>query len=86
MMGIPISARTGCWIKYQLNLRNITLKTAAKNAGVGTSMVSEFLRGRKDSERVKTAICAILGYPTFESLLATFLIDTARTKGKGGAA
>ena len=69
-MGIPISARTGCWIRYQLNLRNITLKTTAKNAGVGTSMVTEFLKGRKDSDRVKNAICGILNYPNFDTLVA----------------
>jgi hypothetical protein len=33
-MGITITPQKGCWIKYQLNLRNITNKTVAAKADV----------------------------------------------------
>jgi hypothetical protein len=33
-------------------------------------MVSDFLRGRKNSERVKKALADVLGYESFEKLIA----------------
>jgi hypothetical protein len=77
-MGITITPRKGCWIKYQLNLSNITNKTVAQKAGVSEVMITQFIKGRKNSEKVRRALAETLGYPTFEALIAA-------SRGKGEA-
>jgi transcriptional regulator with XRE-family HTH domain len=69
-MGITITPRKGCWIKYQLNLRKITQEMIAARAGVSQKMVSHFITGRKNSDKVKRALAETLGYPSFEALIA----------------
>jgi hypothetical protein len=69
-MGITITPRKGCWIKYQLNLRNITYKTVAEKASVSEKMIAHFITGRKNSEKVRRALAETLGYPSFEVLIA----------------
>jgi transcriptional regulator with XRE-family HTH domain len=69
-MGITITPQKGCWIQYQLKLRNFTLTTVAQKANVSLGMVSQFLSGRKNSEKVKNAIIEILNYESFEKLIA----------------
>ena len=69
-MGITLAPRTGCWINYQLRLNSITQATVAARAGCNNRMVSDFLRGRKNSERVKKALAEVLGYESFEKLIA----------------
>jgi len=69
-MGITITPRTGCWIQYQLKLRNITLEPVARKANVTAGMVTHFLKGRKNSEKVKKALTEVLGYESFEKLIA----------------
>jgi predicted transcriptional regulator len=69
-MGITITPRKGCWIKYQLNLRKITQEMIAEKAGVSQKMVSHFITGRKNSEKVKRALAETLGYSSFDSLIA----------------
>jgi transcriptional regulator with XRE-family HTH domain len=69
-MGITITPRKGCWLKYQLNLRKITQEDVAQKAGVTQKMVSHFITGRKNSERVKKALAEVLGYESFEKLIA----------------
>ena len=69
-MGITINPRKGCWINYQLRLAVITQAAVAQRAGCNNRTVSDFLRGRKNSERVKTALADILGYASFEKLIA----------------
>ena len=69
-MGITITHQKGCWIQYQLKLSSITYATVAQKAGCTEKMVSHFLRGRKSSERVKHALASILGYSSFEALIA----------------
>jgi hypothetical protein len=69
-MGITITPRKGCWIKYQLNLHNITSKTVAQRASVSEVMITQFLKGRKNSDKVRRALAEILGYPSFEALIA----------------
>jgi hypothetical protein len=64
-----ISPSQGCWIKYQLNLSNIVQRMIAKEAGLATTTVSDFIVGRKNSERVKAVLCKFLGYETFAELL-----------------
>jgi len=68
--GMTLPHRTGCWIKYQLNLRNLTYDTVAEKAGVHVSMITHFLRCRKNSEKVKAAIAEVLGFPSFDAVIA----------------
>ena len=69
-MGITMTPRKGCWIHYQLKLRNLTLETVAKKANVTSQMITHFLKGRKNSEKVKKALAEVLGYESFEKLIA----------------
>lgn len=69
-MGITIPPQKGCWIKYQLNLRKITQEDVAQKAGVSQKMVSHFITGRKNSEKVRRALAETLGYKSFEALIA----------------
>jgi transcriptional regulator with XRE-family HTH domain len=69
-MGITITPRKGCWIKFQLNLRNITYKTVAEKAKVSEEMITQFIKGRKNSDKVRRALAETLGYPSFEALIA----------------
>jgi transcriptional regulator with XRE-family HTH domain len=69
-MGITITPRKGCRIKYQLNLRKIPYKTAAEKAGVSENMIAQFITGRKNSEKVRRALAETLGYTSFEKLIA----------------
>lgn len=75
-MAITITPRTGCWINYQLRLNSITQATVGKKAGCNNRTVSDFLRGRKNSERVRKALAEVLGCPSFEALIAA-------SRGKG---
>jgi len=69
-MGITITPQKGCWINYMLRLRSITQAAVAAKAGCNNRTVSDFLRGRKNSERVKKALAEVLGYESFEKLIA----------------
>jgi len=69
-MEITITRQTGCWIQYQLKLRNLTLEPVAQKANVSSAMVTHFLKGRKNSEKVKKALAEVLGYESFEKLIA----------------
>jgi hypothetical protein len=71
----------GCWIRYQLNLRNIKLQNVALKAGRAESTVSQVICGIKNSERIGQALADLLGYPSFEALTAAAAAQT-----KGGAA
>jgi hypothetical protein len=68
--GITINPRKGCWVNYQLRLAGITQAAVAQRAGCNNRTVSDFLRGRKNSERVRKALADALGYESFEQLLA----------------
>jgi transcriptional regulator with XRE-family HTH domain len=69
-MGITITPKKGCWIKYQLNLRSITYKTVAEKANVSENMITQFVKGRKNSDKVRKALAETLGYPSFEAMIA----------------
>lgn len=69
-MGITITPRTGCWIQYQLKLNSITQNSVAEKAGCSFQMVTHFLKGRKNSQRVRYALADVLGYESFEKLIA----------------
>ncbi|MDR0638062.1 MAG: hypothetical protein LBG27_04030 [Spirochaetaceae bacterium] len=75
-----ITPGQGCWIKYQLNLCNIRYKTVAQEAGLAITSISEFIVGRKNSERTKTALRKFLGYKSFTELLAA--ADAANPRRK----
>jgi len=69
-MGITITPKKGCYINYMLRVRSITHETIGQRAGVSSQMVSAFLRGVKNSEKVKKAIAEALGFPSFEAVIA----------------
>jgi hypothetical protein len=69
-MANVISKQVGCWIQYQLKANGHTQETVAREAGRSRDIVSHFLCGRKDSQRVRTALCKVLGYRSFEALVA----------------
>jgi hypothetical protein len=53
----------------------------AEEANCSVDIVSHFLCGRKNSERIRTALCKVLGYQSFESLVKNVLRES-----EGGAA
>jgi transcriptional regulator with XRE-family HTH domain len=65
-----LNPQIGCWLHFQLKLRNYTLGTVAQKANVTSQMVTQFLKGRKDSEKVKNALAETLGFESFEKLVA----------------
>ncbi|MDR0557927.1 MAG: helix-turn-helix domain-containing protein [Treponema sp.] len=69
-MANVILRRTSCRIQYQLKLSGFGQKKVADLANCSVSMISHFLRGRKDSARVRTALCKVLGYGSFDRLIA----------------
>jgi hypothetical protein len=74
-----ITPKEGCWLQYQLKLNGFTYYKVDKEATVTPSMVSHFLCGNKDSNRVRTTLCKVLGYRSFESLIKNI------PQGEGGA-
>jgi hypothetical protein len=76
-----ISREAGCWIQYQLKLSGLGQKAVADEANCSVDIVSHFLCVRKDSQRVRTALCKVPGYRSFESL-----IKNAPQENEGGAA
>jgi hypothetical protein len=82
-MANVIPRETGCWLHYQLKLNRHVLEEVAGEAKVSASMVAHFLSGRKGSERIKTAFCKLLGYESFDKIIAA---SRAYPLAKGGAA
>jgi len=85
-MANTITQDVGCWIQYQLKLNGYTQETVANAAGHSVKIVSHFLTGRKDSVRVRMALCKVLGYENFEKLVANIPHDSRTARSKGGAA
>ena len=69
-LGITITPQKGCYINYMLRVRSITHEAVAEKAGTSSQMVSAFLRGVKNSEKVKSAIAEALGFPSFAAVVA----------------
>ena len=65
-----ITPAVGHWLKYQLRLNGYTQCEVAQEANCTVQMVSHFLCGNKDSNRVRTALCKVLGYGSFIQLVA----------------
>jgi transcriptional regulator with XRE-family HTH domain len=68
--GIRIKPKEGLWIKYQLGLQEISLSDFANRQGVSTATVSDVLRGKRKSAPIERGVCQILGYPSFETMIA----------------
>ena len=83
---ILLDRRTACWIRWMLDLRNITYKEVAKESGLTSSTVSEFANGRNSSDRVANALAKVLDYPSFEALLADGREKSRLGEGKGSGA
>ena len=71
----------GCWVKFQLDLRNIKLEAVAKRAGVTVGQVSRVICGTRKTINVKNVLATMLGFSTYEDLM-----ETARLQTKGGVA
>ena len=78
-LGIRIKPREGLWVKYQLRLKDMTLSDFARAHGVTTATASGVFGGLRRSERLETAMYQLLGYPSFEAMIAA-------ARGKGGIA
>jgi len=80
LSSFPTSHRTPneCWIRSQLVLRNITLKTIAKKAGCSDALVSRVLSGTRHSEAVEAVLAEMLGYPSYKHLWADAFINAKR--------
>jgi len=68
----------GCWIKYQLDLRNIKLETIAKKAGRTVATVSRVICRTRHSDAVEAVLAEMLGYPSYKHLWADAFINAER--------
>lgn len=80
-MANVITRKEGCWLRFLLKTNGHNQNTVARIAGCSAVTVSQFLQGIKDSEKVRTAFCKVLGVRSVGNLLATM-----PQSGKGGAA
>lgn len=71
----------GCWIKYQLDLRNIKLAMIAKKASRTVATVSRVICRTRHSEKVETVIAEMLGYESFKHLWAAAFVNAERKAG-----
>lgn len=75
--GRRLSYEESCWVKYQLNLRNIAYRTVAHETGLNPSSIASFLNGCNNSPKIRAALCKLLGYAAWDDLRAA-------ANGKGG--
>jgi transcriptional regulator with XRE-family HTH domain len=75
-LGVRIKPKEGLWIRYQLNLKGITLSSFAERQGVRVPTVSKTIHGLTKSARIESAIYETLGFDSFETMIAA-----ARGKG-----
>ena len=68
----------GCWLKYQLDLRNIKFEEVAKKAHRTVSLVSYVISGERRSESVEAALAEMLGYPSWKRLWAAAFVNAER--------
>jgi transcriptional regulator with XRE-family HTH domain len=80
MAGIRIKPQEGLWIVYRLRLAGIRQVDFAARLGVSTATVAKVLAGKTKSARIETALYQLLGYPSFEVMIA------ASRRQAGGAA
>jgi hypothetical protein len=80
---VRLTQEQGCWVRYQLNLRNLVYKTVAHEGGICVQTVAHFMYGGNSSPQCKAALCRLLGYETFGALLEAANAANA-VNGKGG--
>jgi transcriptional regulator with XRE-family HTH domain len=71
----------GCWIKYQMDLKKITMEAVAQKAGCSLMTVSRVVAGKQNAEKAKKAkevLAEMLGYKTFLHLWREAFIQTGR--------
>lgn len=68
----------GCWIKYQLDLRNIKLDEVAQKGRVSVTTISRVICGTLKSEKAQKALAESLEYPSWNHLWADAFISTKR--------
>jgi hypothetical protein len=68
----------GCWIKYQLELRNIKFEVIAKKAKCTVATVSRVISRERHSERVEAVLAETLGYQSYKHLWADAFISSER--------
>jgi predicted XRE-type DNA-binding protein len=76
IVGIRIKPQEGLWINYQIRLKGLTQTEIANRLGISNRTVNQILRGIRHSTRVENALYQMLGYPSFEAMIAA-----ARGKG-----
>jgi lambda repressor-like predicted transcriptional regulator len=68
----------GCWIKYQLDLRNIKLEAVAKKAGCTVATISRVINRTRHSEKAEAVLAEMLGYTSYKELWAAAFINAER--------
>jgi transcriptional regulator with XRE-family HTH domain len=68
----------GCWIKYQMDLKNITLEAVAEKAGCTIASVSRSINGKQRTSKAREIIAEMLGYKTFLHLWREASIESGR--------
>jgi len=66
------------WIRYQLDLRNITYDVVAEKARRTAAFVSLVISRKRNSESVEAALAETLGYPSFKHLWAAAFVNAER--------
>jgi len=70
MLGIRIKPKEGLWIYYQLRLKKINQTDLSKKLGINSSTISNVLSGKRRSVRIEEALYQVLGYSSFEAMIA----------------
>ena len=73
-----INSPESSWIRYQLDLRNITYDVIAEKAKRTAAFVSLVISRKRKSESVEAALAETLGYPSFKHLWADAFINAGR--------
>jgi transcriptional regulator with XRE-family HTH domain len=68
--GIRISKQDRVWIQEQMLKQGVYHRQVAEEAGCSRSAVTCVMMGRNKSQRIQQALAKILGYESFEKLIA----------------
>jgi transcriptional regulator with XRE-family HTH domain len=67
-----------CWIKYQMDLRGITMDAVAIKAGCHPATVSRAINGKRDSKITREVLAEMLGFKSFLHLWRAASIASGR--------
>jgi transcriptional regulator with XRE-family HTH domain len=67
-----------CWIRYQMDLKNITMEAVAQRAGCTIATVSRAIAGKRDSNKTRDVLAEMLGYKSGLHLWREAFIQTGR--------